>query len=212
VAATLSGLMQRVMTPQVIAALPADHARPLLWSRQLQRRSGVLTLFAECCIQCNSAPLDPRQGRVPDPVRLIRWVRTQGRYWPRRGPQVVVPAGSDRPPVCVPQQLPVWRACRSRPCSTGRSECPVPVVDIKVHDINGPGAEPQAAPCDMGLGHALNAARRPPAPSGPHPFRIRLYHMKFAEVTSVTWLCIASPSHYGKDPSTKSGRSGGSRW
>jgi hypothetical protein len=74
----------------------------------------------ECCIGCNSAPFDPRQGRVTDPVAADLLSADPGQLPADPGPQVVIPPGGDQPPVRVPQQLPVRRACRSRPCSTRR--------------------------------------------------------------------------------------------
>ena len=51
--------------------------------------------------------LDPGQdgGRIQ--WRLMPWVATQGRWRPIRTLQMVISPGGDRPPVGVPQQLPV---------------------------------------------------------------------------------------------------------
>jgi len=52
-------------------------------------------------------PLDPGQGRVPDPVAADLLGPDPGQVPAETGPQVVIPAGSDRVPVGLSQQLPV---------------------------------------------------------------------------------------------------------
>jgi hypothetical protein len=59
-----------VLTSQVIATF-AGRSCPLAEKvAQLQRRSGVLTLFAECCIRCNSAPSHGGDEGMGEHVRV----------------------------------------------------------------------------------------------------------------------------------------------
>src|SRR5208282_6068100 len=54
-------------------------------------------------------PFDPGPGGVPYPVHADLLGADPGQVPADAGPQVVIPAGGDRAPAGVPQQLPVWR-------------------------------------------------------------------------------------------------------
>jgi len=54
-------------------------------------------------------PFDPRQRRVTDPVTADLLGAHPGQLPAQTGPQMVIPAGGDRVPVGVAQQLPVGR-------------------------------------------------------------------------------------------------------
>ena len=104
-------------------------------------------------------PLDPGQGRVTDPVHADLLGRDPGQVPAEAGPQVVIAAGGDRPPVGVPQQLPVRRgvplAGRARPGGPSRWARPA---------ASGPSRPSPAAGSGTGPG---------PGPAGAAPARRR---------------------------------------